>query len=161
LKDRPESMARFGLLLLGWSRYGQRLSLYISKIRTHEQPTLAKIVQREYAYYPPTDVVCLGLDMHNHEKDSPCRWRVRGSILDGSGGIELVYPSRYPVRAGSEVAIEYGVDDSNAALLLRYGFVDEGNKIDNVLILCPIGEPADWDDHMRFKINLLRVCQPP
>lgn len=92
--------------------------------------------------------------MLNHSRDRNCYWQVKGSLIDGSASIELKALRR--LKPGTEATIAYE-NESNEAMLFRYGFVDLNNERDMVMIRCPLGPQEEWDDVMRTKVALLRV----
>ena len=98
-----------------------------------------------------------GLDMMNHSAEPNCFWKVSGDLAAGSASVQLRNTRRAKPR--EELTICYG-EEGNEALLFRYGFVQDNNKHDSVMLRCPLGPPDEWDDRMRSKIELLRVRGP-
>ncbi len=69
----------------------------------------------------------------------------------------LLYASR-AVRtcAGDELYISYG-DKSNEELLLLYGFAEEANPNDFLMLALPLPPVGEWDDVMHARMQLLQV----
>jgi len=53
------------------------------------------------------------------------------------------------------VAINYG-DKSNEELLFLYGFVEENNPHDVLMVPCPLPPPSEWDATLQARVELLR-----
>lgn len=99
-----------------------------------------------------------GLDFCNHAAGSPCRWTVfgGGKRQGPPTDIRLVCPSGAGLCQGQEVTINYG-DKSNEELLFLYGFVEEDNSHDVLMVACPLPPPAEWDATLQARVELLRL----
>eukprot|EP00873_Tetraselmis_striata_P037760 jgi/Tetstr1/458024/TSEL_044533.t1 len=73
---------------------------------------------------------------------------------DGPGDITLWVTASKPPPAGTEIAISYG-DKSNEELLFAYGFTEEGNPHDRLMVHCPVPPQDTWDETMRSRMLLL------
>lgn len=90
-----------------------------------------------------------GLDFANHSPSSKCKWTIATSSTS------LVCPSNTRLKPGDEITLNYG-DKSNEELLFLYGFVQENNNENDVLMVpCPLGHPSEWDPIMQARIALL------
>lgn len=125
-----------------------------------------------------------GLDFCNHDPTSICRWKIeelnkaKGSSrakrqeknadeTDSSQqsdrvsgpfdrlALQLVCPVGSKLLPGDEITIDYG-DKSNEQLLFLYGFVQEDNPNDTLMIACPLPPREAWDDLIEDRIALLR-----
>lgn len=84
-----------------------------------------------------------------------CFWAMsKGSRDTFDSRLEL--RTKHRLRPGQALTIAYG-EDSNEALLFRYGFADEANRHDGVMLRCPLGPSDEWDDDMRKRIARLKV----
>lgn len=59
-------------------------------------------------------------------------------------------------KAGEELTISYG-DKGNEELLLLYGFTQQQNPNETLMLLCPLPPPDDWDDVFTARMQLLQV----
>ena len=102
-------------------------------------------------------VLLAGLDMANHSAMGRqcCFWQLsKGSKGTFDSTLELRTKQR--LQPGQPLTISYA-EDSNEALLFRYGFIDEANRQDTVMLRCPLGPSDDWDADMRKRIERLKV----
>ena len=77
------------------------------------------------------DSLVPGLDLINHSfAERNARWQVR--VAKGRGQVVEVLATR-PLGAGDQVYIQYG-DRSNEQLMFQYGFAEEDNPNDSVMI---------------------------
>ena len=90
-----------------------------------------------------------GLDFANHSPSSKCRWTIATSSTS------LVCSSNARLKPGNEITINYG-DKSNEELLFLYGFVQENNNNDVLMVPCPLKHPSEWDPVMQARIALLQ-----
>jgi hypothetical protein len=128
-----------------------------------------------------------GLDFANHSDSSKCRWTMsqfnmrNGSSTshndggkDGSSStsgrgdsnsnnnksssyfVQLVCPRGSKITPGSEITINYG-DKSNEELLFLYGFAQEDNTHDVLMVACPLPPPNEWDETLHARVQLLRA----
>ena len=108
-----------------------------------------------------------GLDFANHDTASKCRWTMgpsknkrsnsSSSITGGiaSAEVRLVCPKGCRLLPGTEVTINYG-DKSNEELLYLYGFAQEDNPHDIIMVACPLPPPQEWDEALHARVELLR-----
>ena len=113
---------------------------------------------------PATDVMSVerlqhqlraGLDMLNHSAARNCYWKVQGCLTDTSATIEL--KALRGLKPDTEACIAYE-QESNEAMMFRYGFVELNNAQDAVMLRCPLGPTEEWDEVMHRKVELLQVC---
>lgn len=112
-----------------------------------------------------------GLDFANHSDTSKCRWTMSQFSADGGRGgrganmnnasasppfIQLVCPRGSTMPPGKEITINYG-NKSNEELLYLYGFAQEENKHDVLMVACPLPPPSDWDETLHARVQLLRA----
>jgi len=113
-----------------------------------------------------------GLDFANHSDTSPCIWTMSRFSADGGRGgrgssttksssaappfIQLVCPRGSKMTPGSEITINYG-NKSNEELLYLYGFAQEDNKHDMLMVACPLPPPSDWDETLHARVQLLHA----
>jgi hypothetical protein len=100
-------------------------------------------------------VAVAGLDMLNHSARPSAFWKVHGNLMEGTGKVRL--QCNQQVAPGTELCLAYG-HEGNEALLFRYGFVQENNEHDSVMLNCPMGPKHEWDESMRTKFKLLQAC---
>lgn len=93
-----------------------------------------------------------GLDFINHSSSSKCRY----SVDDARGRVCLMCPKGARIRPGQELTMDYG-QKSNEELLFLYGFVEDSNPNDSLMIACPLPQPSDWDESLQMKVQLLQV----
>ncbi|EFJ20084.1 hypothetical protein SELMODRAFT_52721, partial [Selaginella moellendorffii] len=96
-----------------------------------------------------------GIDFCNHTRRASGLWEIDGSDGSTSGvphSMYLIADVVFP--PGSEVLINYG-DKGNEELLFLYGFVEEDNSNDYVMVHFP-KMFLDEDNTMDFKLQLLR-----
>lgn len=94
-----------------------------------------------------------GLDFINHSSStSQCRYRVD----EQRGRVCLLCPKGARLRPGQEITMDYG-RKSNEELLFLYGFVEDSNPNDSLMVACPLPQPSDWDETLQMKIQLLQV----
>ena len=96
-----------------------------------------------------------GLDTLNHSAARNCYWKVQGCLTDTSATIEL--KALRGLKPGTEACIAYE-QESNEAMMFRYGFVELNNAEDAVMLRCPLGPTEEWDEVMHKKVELLQVC---
>lgn len=92
--------------------------------------------------------------MLNHGKGKNCFWTICGDLRGADAVIEVKSTRR--LSPGSELCIQYS-DEGNEALLFRYGFVEENNMGDLVMLRCPLGPHSEWDEAMSAKVKLMTV----
>lgn len=124
-----------------------------------------------------------GLDFINHRPSPQCWWDVAAPAArpataaaaaaaaeaPGSGGhsVRLQLHSCVPgagpgagkparAAAGDELYISYG-DKSNEELLLLYGFAEEANPNDFMMLALPLPPMGEWDDVMHARMQLLQA----
>ncbi|XP_024539474.1 histone-lysine N-methyltransferase setd3 isoform X1 [Selaginella moellendorffii] len=98
-----------------------------------------------------------GIDFCNHTRRASGLWEIDGSDGSTSGvphSMYLIAGSDVVFPPGSEVLINYG-DKGNEELLFLYGFVEEDNSNDYVMVHFP-KMFLDEDNTMDFKLQLLR-----
>jgi hypothetical protein len=94
-----------------------------------------------------------GLDFINHSSStSQCRY----SVDEHRGRVCLLCPKGARLRPGQEITMDYG-QKSNEELLFLYGFVEDSNPNDSLMVACPLPQPNDWDETLQMKIQLLQV----
>lgn len=125
-----------------------------------------------------------GLDFANHSpQGAQCWWEVvapengssksrsKASSSSGAGAtpasaaapadngvmVQLQLRTGASVSKGAELFISYG-DKSNEELLLLHGFVVDNNPADHLMLHCPLPPPAEWDDLLHARMELLQVC---
>lgn len=100
-----------------------------------------------------------GLDFANHATPAKCRWTVstaRRTKNNSNATIQLVCPRGCRMQPGTEITINYG-DKSNEELLFLYGFAQEGNPHDVLMVACPLPPPQSWDASLEYRVELLRA----
>jgi hypothetical protein len=113
-----------------------------------------------------------GLDFANHSENSKCRWTMSKFNISGASGgggnisnisttsnspfIQLVCPRGSKIPPGNEITINYG-NKSNEELLYLYGFAQEENKHDVLMVACPLPPPSDWDETLHARVQLLHA----
>jgi hypothetical protein len=97
--------------------------------------------------------------MLNHAAAPMCEWRALPSAAspEATPSLELRASRRRWPRRGEELTIRYA-HEGNSGLLFKYGFVDDDNPADHVVLACPgFGPPGEWDSTTRVKSLLLKV----
>lgn len=95
-----------------------------------------------------TEALVPGLDFCNHAAGPTCRWELQGDQ------VVLVAPRRWQPAPGTELAITYG-DKSNEELLFHYGFVEDANPHDVLMVACPLPPMEEWGEEMHARAALL------
>ncbi|GAB4816950.1 hypothetical protein N2152v2_003996 [Parachlorella kessleri] len=103
-----------------------------------------------------------GLDFANHAEGSPARWTVFGAADRPSKAtptcVTLVCPRKQLPKQGEEITINYG-NKGNEELLFLYGFAEQDNPNDVLMVRCPISPPDEWDAKMQARMRLLMLRQ--
>ncbi|KAK3280255.1 hypothetical protein CYMTET_11898 [Cymbomonas tetramitiformis] len=104
-----------------------------------------------------------GLDLCNHSSQSSVTWTVfgaPGSPLAGTEAPDMVTlvhnPQRGALRPMDEVRIDYG-EKGNEELLFLYGFVEEGNPHETLMLHYPLPEESKWNLGTQAKVQLLQT----
>lgn len=78
-------------------------------------------------------------------------------VASPSFQVRLLTTRKECPRVGQELFMDYG-EKSNEELLMLYGFVEEGNVNDRVMLHCPLPPTEEWDDVLWARMELLQ-CQ--
>lgn len=109
-----------------------------------------------------------GLDFANHDASSHCRWTMGPSTKHLPSGestststapsaeVRLVCRKGCRLVPGTEVTINYG-NKSNEELLYLYGFAQEDNPHDVIMVACPLPPAQEWDEALHARVELLRA----
>jgi len=140
-------------LMWAYSVYWSR-ALSLPVLTGEQGPEGEPVVEMRVALVP-------GLDFCNHSSAANALWTVLDDKPiaqmkpgDGPGDITLWVTASKPPPAGTEIAISYG-DKSNEELLFAYGFTEEGNPHDRLMVHCPVPPQDTWDETMRSRMLLL------